>query len=131
MLGSLRKPFVWILLLALFVSAIIIYYSNNPTVGAWFPQCPVKLLTDYSCPGCGVQRAFHALLHGNLGQALAYNYFFVLSVPYFILACIAYLFKGKFSKNSKFKRIVEGKTLALIYVACYCVWFVVRNVLGI
>lgn len=125
--NHLKKPVVWILLVTLFAGAFIIYYYKNPT-SPWFPQCPVKLLTGYSCPGCGVQRAFHALLHGNLGQALAYNYFFVLSVPYFILACIAFILKEKFTK---FEKIVEGRTLALIYVVCYCVWFVVRNVLGI
>ncbi|MBO4723377.1 MAG: DUF2752 domain-containing protein [Muribaculaceae bacterium] len=124
----LKKPFVWILLGGILIGALIIYYYNNPLSGAWFPQCPVKLLTGYSCPGCGVQRAFHALLHGNLGQALAYNYFFVLSVPYFILACIALILRGRFSN---FERIVEGKTLAMIYVVCYFVWFVVRNVLEI
>ena len=124
----LKKPFVWILLGGILIGALIIYYYNNPSSGAWFPQCPVKLLTGYSCPGCGVQRAFHALLHGNLGQALAYNYFFVLSVPYFILACIALLLKGRFTR---FERVVEGRTLAWIYVVCYCVWFVLRNVLGI
>ena len=124
----LKKKIVWVLLVVISAGTIIIYYYNNPTSGAWFPQCPVKLLTGYSCPGCGVQRAFHALLHGNLGQALAYNYFFVLSVPYFILALIAFLLKDRFTR---FRRVVEGKTLGLIYVTCFCLWFVVRNVLGI
>lgn len=124
----LKKKIVWVLLVVISAGTIIIYYYNNPTSGAWFPQCPVKLLTGYSCPGCGVQRAFHALLHGNLRQALAYNYFFVLSVPYFILACIVLLLKGKFKR---FERVVEGRILALIYVVCYCVWFVLRNILGI
>ncbi len=128
LLVSLKKPIVWIVLLAGVVGALIFYFYNNPATGAWFPQCPVKLLTGYSCPGCGVQRAFHALLHGNLGQALAYNYFFVLSVPYFILALIAFLLKDRFTR---FRRVVEGKTLGLIYVTCFCLWFVVRNVLGI
>lgn len=124
----LKKPFVWILLVVIIVGTLIIYYYINPSSRIWFPQCPVKLLTGYSCPGCGIQRAFHALLHGNVGQALAYNYFFVLSVPYFILACIALILRGKFSN---FEKIVEGRTLALIYVVCYCAWFVIRNVLGI
>lgn len=126
--ASLKKPVAGIVLIVIIASVIIIYYYNNPTLGAWFPRCPVKLLTGYSCPGCGVQRAFHALLHGNLWQALAYNYFFVISVPYFILACVAILLKGKFTR---FRRYVEGRTLALIYVVCYCVWFVVRNALEI
>ena len=128
MLLSSKKSVFWIVLVALFVGAIIVYYYISPTSRTWFPQCPVKLLTGFSCPGCGVQRAFHALLHGNLGQALAYNYFFVLSVPYFILACIALILKGS---SSRFQRVVEGKTLAMIYVVCFCLWFVVRNVLGI
>jgi uncharacterized protein DUF2752 len=38
---------------------------------AALPLCPLANLTGWPCPGCGITRALLALLHGNLGQALA------------------------------------------------------------
>jgi len=32
--------------------------------------CPYKSLTGIDCPGCGMQRAFIALLKGDLGDSL-------------------------------------------------------------
>ena len=32
--------------------------------------CPYKALTGFDCPGCGMQRAFIALLKGNVKESL-------------------------------------------------------------
>ena len=64
----------------LIVAAIIVvYYLFNPAQYSFFPRCPSKLITGYDCPGCGTQRAFHALLNGNIAEALHYNATFVHS----------------------------------------------------
>lgn len=36
-------------------------------------SCSIKNLTGYECPGCGMQRAFIALLKGNIADSFAYN----------------------------------------------------------
>jgi hypothetical protein len=46
--------------------------------------CPFRALTGWWCPGCGLTRAAHHLLRGNLVQAMRYN---LLVLP--ILAAIA------------------------------------------
>ncbi|MBC6992418.1 DUF2752 domain-containing protein [Hymenobacter sp. BT491] len=46
-----------------------------------FPRCPFYLLTGLYCPGCGTQRALHALLHGRLCQAASLNLLAVLYAP--------------------------------------------------
>ena len=46
-----------------------------------FPRCPMLLLTGLHCPGCGSQRALHALLHGELRRAAGLNLLAVLCVP--------------------------------------------------
>lgn len=112
------------------MGATMIYFAYNPSLSRWFPQCPVKMLTGLSCPGCGVQRAFHSLLHGQFGEALSYNYFFVLSIPYLFVACLAVVMK-KLHKCEKLAMFLHGEVLAWIYVVCFVVWFVVRNILGI
>ena len=47
-----------------------------------FPRCPFLLLTGLYCPGCGSQRAVHALLHGQVARAAGLNLLAaVLSLP--------------------------------------------------
>ncbi len=46
-----------------------------------FPRCPFHWLTGLYCPGCGSQRAFHALLHGRVGQAAGLNLLAVAYAP--------------------------------------------------
>jgi len=57
-----------------------VYGALDPA-GYPFPRCPLNLLTGLYCPGCGSQRATHALLHGHLGQAASLNLLAVLSLP--------------------------------------------------
>jgi hypothetical protein len=45
----------------------------DPSVGGVFPICPFRALTGLWCPGCGLTRATHHLLRGDLGRALHYN----------------------------------------------------------
>jgi len=46
-----------------------------------FYQCPVKLLFHIPCPGCGMSRAFIAILQLRLVDAFNLN---ILSIPLFI-----------------------------------------------
>lgn len=48
---------------------------------AWYPPCPSKLLTGLHCPGCGSGRAVHALAHGDLSRAFAFNPLLVAALP--------------------------------------------------
>jgi len=59
--------------------------------------CMFHRITGLQCPGCGMTRAFHALMHGHISEALEYN---LLSIPLFFAAAvllvldIAYLARG-------------------------------------
>ena len=64
---------------ALFV-VFLFYYNVNPESGL-MPRCTFKLMTGYDCPGCGFQRALHALLHGRAAEAWGYNPFVFFAVP--------------------------------------------------
>ncbi|MFC5576773.1 DUF2752 domain-containing protein [Lysobacter niabensis] len=55
--------------------------------GSLFPSCVFHDLTGWDCPGCGITRALHALVHFDLWRALAMNAFLVLSLP--LLAAMA------------------------------------------
>ncbi len=63
----------------------------NPTTAGFFPVCPLYAMTGYACPGCGMTRGLHALLHGDVLGALDYN----LLLPG-ILFFFGYLFVSLF-----------------------------------
>ena len=52
----------------------------------WMPKCPTKLLFNIDCPGCGFQRAIHAIIHGEFKRAFSLNPFLFLAAPYAIIA---------------------------------------------
>ena len=73
------------LLLIALVALAIVYYRVSPTSSVFFPKCAFLMLTGLKCPGCGSQRAVHALLHADLASAFAHNALLVLSLPYLAL----------------------------------------------
>lgn len=66
-------------------------YAFPPTEYAFLP-CWFNRMTTLHCPGCGATRCVHALMHGELAQAFAWNPLFVLALPLLIygLFCLAY-----------------------------------------
>ncbi len=72
-----------IVLLIIFVPAVLFFlHSFNPAEFSFFPKCPFHYFTGFDCPGCGSQRALHALLHGEILKAAGYNLLFLLSLPF-------------------------------------------------
>ena len=72
--GCICKLKKYLLVLTVLLLGGVVFYNLNP-VQYWFmPKCMFKLLTGYSCPGCGIQRALYALLHGDVIKAIQYNY---------------------------------------------------------
>lgn len=126
-----RKVIIILCILALLSAVVVFTYRKySPADSRLFPQCPFKLLTGWSCPSCGVQRAIHTLLHGRWSEALSYNYFFVISIPYAIFVSIAFILR-KTKKSERMAELLEHKTLAMAYVYCFFAWFIIRNVFGI
>ena len=69
-------------------------YHFDPATTNLFPLCPIRALTGYYCPGCGMTRALHQLLHGHIASALAYNPLIAVIVPlgmYWLLSEVAML----------------------------------------
>ncbi|MEO6149485.1 MAG: DUF2752 domain-containing protein [Mucilaginibacter sp.] len=61
-----------------------VYYFFDPERYSLFPKCPFHALTGLDCPGCGSQRAVHALLHADISKAIGYNLLLVMSLPLLI-----------------------------------------------
>jgi hypothetical protein len=65
-------------------AAAAVIYRVKPEADSLYPRCPFHALTGLHCPGCGTLRCLHALLHGDVPQALAYNILAVLALPFLI-----------------------------------------------
>ena len=74
-----------ILLAVLTVVITAFYFFWNPSEITFLPICPFKQMTGYYCPGCGGQRAFHQILHGNLIQAFHDNFLIFIFLPFLVL----------------------------------------------
>ncbi len=108
----------------------IIYYYVNPSLQGHPIQCPWRLVTGTLCPACGSQRALNALVHGNIGQALSYNYFFILSIPYASVAVMVSWYNFGHRLDG-LKRIVFHPITLKAYVALFFIWWIARNLFSL
>ena len=65
---------------------------NDPSApGTHLPACPLYQLTGLWCPGCGVTRATHAALRGDLPGAFGFNALFPLFLAAIVVGWLAWL----------------------------------------
>ena len=102
----------------------------DPMKNIFSPQCQFRLLTGWSCPGCGVQRAFHAFAHGRIAEALSYNYFLVACVPYVVALLMAEVLKW-LQRGNEFIRAVQHPVIARVYIIMFFLWWIIRNLLQV
>jgi hypothetical protein len=76
----------WAALVPLAAAGALWLWAVDPAESSFYPRCALHWLTGLHCPGCGSTRAAHALLHGNLTDALCFNALLVIGTP---LAAIA------------------------------------------
>lgn len=96
----------------------IVLYRFNPSYYVLMPKCPFKILTGLSCPGCGFQRAMHALLHGRVLEAVNYNLFLVFAGPYaFFIGVNQWLIPKPYSLHVS--KIIEHRVLVYLYVIMF------------
>jgi hypothetical protein len=58
--------------LVLLAGAVTVFFFD-PSQYQFYPLCQFHRLTGLNCPGCGMTRAIHALLHGDALAALRAN----------------------------------------------------------
>jgi hypothetical protein len=126
----MSKSILYAFFVIFLCGAIVAMYFLNPIDYIWMPKCPTKMIFGINCPGCGLQRAAHALLHGHIKEAIGYNLFFVVAFPYLIAIIICGLMR-KGELRQKLNRIVESKYLTYGYITLFFVWFVIRNIIDI
>ena len=109
------------------IEGIAIYSTFDPSTVRFFPRCTFLTLTGLKCPGCGTQRAIHALLHGNFLEAVRFNAMMVASVP--LLALYGYAEIVRKSKPRFYNKVNSTPIILTIFVLVV-LWWILRNVFG-
>ena len=77
---------IWSLLLA----GAAYLFVFEPGRSGFFPACPFRLLTGFTCPGCGTTRALHQILHGHFAAAFMLNPLLLVAIPFLLFAFLRY-----------------------------------------
>lgn len=88
------------------------------------PQCVFLHVTGLQCPGCGSQRALHALLHGHLAEAFSQNALLVVLGP--VLLCMMWL-EWRRERHPKLYAAIHRPAVILVISAVIVAWGVIRN----
>lgn len=107
------------------LAAILLLYAGLNPADNPFPRCVFLSLTGFKCPGCGSQRALHALLHAEFGQAWHYNPLLIISIPFLALLAFSQVMKRRFTKlynNLNGSMVIW--TVFIIVIA----WWIFRNI---
>ena len=126
-----RKKRIGIGLALVFViiAGIFIYAHFNPEDYRFFPKCPVYMLTGYQCPGCGSQRAFYHLIHGNFATAFRYNPLMPALVPYIFSGIYLEYIANKANPGiARLREILFGKWAILLMAIVIVLFTILRNV---
>jgi len=106
---------IWSLIIA---GAAYLFFFE-PGKSGFFPGCPFRFLTGFTCPGCGTTRALHQILHGHIYTAFTLNPLLLLSLPFLLIALLRYsviVMRGD---------IPRGNALPAPYI--YAIFFVILS----
>ena len=94
------------------------------------PRCIFRDLTGWSCPGCGSQRALHALLDGEPLKAWSYNYIIPFTLAYVARCGIHWILPDSTHIERIYRRLTTPPALYTL-LGAVITWTVARNLLGI
>jgi hypothetical protein len=119
----------WLLVLfALCVPAGLVFlYAVPPVDSPFYPRCFFNMTTGMHCPGCGLTRCLHALLHGDILQALAYNALAVVLILPLLLVETVRLTIPVFTKKPLARARYSTLFFRLLLVLFVAYW-IVRNI---
>jgi uncharacterized BrkB/YihY/UPF0761 family membrane protein len=108
-------------LITLMVPFFLIFFNQNTHLETEQSLCPLKMLTGFPCPGCGITKSLVYFYEGDFQKSLYYNLFGPLVIA-FCVATIVVLTTELITKKEYFKELLFNKKLAYglaIFLASY------------
>ena len=103
----------------------VFYFYYNPAVQSFGPPCLIHKTTGLYCWGCGGQRAFHALLHGEFRRAFQCNALIFLVLPLLGVVLYAELFD-----DIRPFHYLRRRWVVLLAVGIFFLFTIIRNLNG-
>jgi len=104
----------------------VILFTFQPNEASYYPRCLFYKATGWQCAGCGTARCIHALLHGRVLQAAAYNLFILIALPFLVYWAVRHTWAGLRDLPTPRRRLPPGAT-PVLFVLVLSFW-VLRNV---
>ncbi|NDP27384.1 MAG: DUF2752 domain-containing protein [Flavobacterium sp.] len=98
-------------LITLMVPFFLLFFNQNNHLETDQSLCPLKMLTGFPCPGCGITKSLVYFYEGDIQKSLYYHLFgpFVIA---FCVATIVVLTTELITKKEYFKSLLFNKKLA-------------------
>lgn len=125
---QLRKfnVFLGIIVTIFLIVGIVLIVKYDPEKVKIFPPCVFYSATGLYCPGCGMTRAMHALLNGELLKAVNFNPLFFLFLPLFLYMVIVQI--KSLIKTGKITNIRINYQLMRLILLIVILFWVLRNI---
>ena len=107
--------------ITLMVPFLLLFFNHNNHLETDQSLCPLKMLTGFPCPGCGITKSLVYFYEGDLQKSLYYNIFGPLVIA-FCVATIVVLTAELITKKEYFNNLLFNKKLAYglgIFLATY------------
>ncbi|MCF0181002.1 MAG: DUF2752 domain-containing protein [Muribaculaceae bacterium] len=124
----MRRALIIVVIVVAAVLAVTIYFNFDPSESRFFPKCFFFQFTGYKCPGCGSQRAIHAMLHGDIATAWHFNAAMLLLLPLLVTLLIA---EVKRKSWPRFYGFLNSMSMIWLVLVLLVLWGVLRNVFGV
>jgi hypothetical protein len=73
------------------LAGCVLVFAIDPNEPGHYPVCPTRAILGIDCPGCGLMRGTHDLLHGNIAGAVDHNLLIPVLLPLVLLLWLGWL----------------------------------------
>lgn len=117
-------------LVAYIVPLVVVYFYARlfGQVGMGGISCTFNDFTGMYCPGCGGQRAFKALLHGEFLKALRFNALIFVMLPILLYAYVYMVETTITSGKGWLAKFTIPSVVGYIVIGLLGVFFILRNI---
>ncbi|WP_310558978.1 DUF2752 domain-containing protein [Flavobacterium sp.] len=107
--------------ITLMVPFFLLFFNQNTHLETDQSLCPLKMLTGFPCPGCGITKSLVFLYEGDVQKSLYYHILGPFVVA-FCIATIVLLSLELLTKKEYLNHLLFNKKFAYslaIFLACY------------
>ncbi|WP_435355795.1 DUF2752 domain-containing protein [Emticicia sp. SJ17W-69] len=119
---NISKTYYKILLAVVALAITAYYFFSNPTESNLGFPCLFNKTTGLYCPGCGGQRAFHYLLHGDFALAFQNNL-----LIFFVLPLVGFKFFEEVFEKKLMPKFIFSSNFLIFLTVFVLIFTVLRN----